>query len=146
VKAFALRTSTSDQGTFSVLRSEDSTFSCFLSELPERNNIPTFSCIPPSVYNVIWDKSPKFGWCYHVLDVHGRGNILIHSGNWVGDSTKGYKTNSYGCILPAKKLGILAGQKAGLLSLPTLRRLESFFERRSFILEIRNAYDPIITP
>lgn len=137
--AVLLRTESSDQGTFGLLRSEG--FSVFISELPWRDNLKQKSCIPAGSYQVKWHRSPKFGWCYRFYSVPSRSEILIHKGNFVGDRDKGYKTNSYGCLLPALKLGTLDGQKAGLLSLPATAKLYSFFNKEDFILEIINAYD-----
>ena len=74
-----------------------------------------------------WHNSPKFGPCYKVQGVPRRSEILIHSGNYVGDRLLNYRTNSHGCILPASKLGFLGKQKAGLLSVPAVQALNSFF-------------------
>lgn len=128
-----------DTGTFGLI--ESGTFSIHSAELPWRDNTPQLSCIPEGIYHVVWAKSPKFGMCYHVLDVSGRGDILIHAGNFVGDSTKGFKTNSHGCILPCIKIGLLDRQAAGLMSLPALNILVKEFNKEPFLLEIKNAYD-----
>lgn len=128
----------SDQGTFGLLRAEG--FSCWISELPWRDNRKQLSCIPEGIYTCVWHRSPKFGDCYKLLNVPNRNAILIHAGNFAGDSTLGYKTHSNGCLLPAAKIGILDGQKAGLLSRPTTLRLYSHFQKEAFSLEIRNAY------
>jgi len=84
--------------------------------------------------------SPKFGWVYHVTDVYGRTWILTHSGNLAGDRTRGYTTHTYGCILMGTYLGRLNGQRAVLLSRPTLRRFIAYMDRRDFELEIINRY------
>ena len=136
--AILLRLDSSFQGTFGVFSSEG--FSCFISELPWRDNTPQLSSIPAGQYVAKWIKSPKFGWCYQVLNVVGRGNILIHKGNYVGASDKGFKTNSHGCLLPASKLGTLGGQKAGLLSGPATANLYQHFNQKDFQLEIKDAY------
>lgn len=136
--ATLLRQVTSLQGTFGILTCED--FSCFISELPWKDNRKQLSCIPEGSYQTKWKRSPKFGLCYEVLAVPNRGNILIHAGNFVGSVEDGFKTNSYGCLLPAKKLGSLAGQNCGLLSLPALKSLNAFFNKETFLLEIQNAY------
>ena len=49
------------------------------------------SCIPTGTYLVKRHTSPKFGQCFKIQDVKGRSDILIHSGNVVGDTL--------GCIL-----------------------------------------------
>ena len=138
-KALLLRTETSSQGTFGLLQSGG--FSVWIAELPWKENIRQLSCIPVGSYTCKWIKSPKFGWCYEVTGVANRGNILIHKGNFVGDSTLGYKTNSHGCLLPARSLGKLSGQRAGLLSLPATQSLYQHFKQQPFILEIVNAYN-----
>ena len=135
------RFESSDQGTLGILSSEG--FSTFISELPWRDNANSRSCIPEGIYEVKWIKSPKFGWCYNVSNVSGRASILIHSGNFVGDVSLGLKSNSHGCLLPATKLGKMNGQKAGLMSVPAVNKLVSFFNKESFLLEIKNAYSSI---
>ncbi len=138
-KALLLRIETSDQGTFGLLGAEGFLISR-MAELPWRDNIKQMSCIPEGSYIVKWHKSPKFGLVYKVFDVPSRNEILIHKGNFVGASDKGYKTNSHGCLLPCLKLGSIKGQKAGLLSLPAVSKIEEFFNRENFELEIKNAY------
>lgn len=135
--ALLLRLESSDHGTFGLFMSEG--FSCFISELPWRDNTPQLSCIPEGSYTCKWHRSPKFGWCYKVFNVPGRNEILIHKGNYAGAVDKGYKTNSHGCLLPATKLGRIAGQKAGLISAPATQNLYSHFDKQSFTLEIKNA-------
>ena len=49
------------------------------------------SCIPSGTYLVKRHISPKFGECFKIQDVKGRSDILIHSGNVVGDTL--------GCVL-----------------------------------------------
>lgn len=127
------------EGTFGLLWSGG--FSTFIIELPWRDNEKQKSCIPVGLYLCEWRKSPRFGWCYQVTGVPGRSNILIHSGNYAGSVDDGFKSHSYGCLLPASKLGILDGQKAGLISKPAVRRLNEFLNKEPFLLEIRNAYD-----
>jgi len=86
----------SDQGTEGIFVS--TTFSCKTLELPWRNNENQISCIPPGTYNVEIRRSNKFGKTYWVKEVPNRSYILIHSGNYAGDKTKGFKTHVQGCI------------------------------------------------
>lgn len=123
-------------GTFGLLQSE--CFSCFMSELPWRNNEKTKSCIPTGLYEVRWHRSPKFGYVYKVFAVPNRSEILFHSGNYVGDVLFGYKSNSYGCLLPARKLGFLGSQRAGLMSSVATKDLFAHFNKEPFLLEIKN--------
>lgn len=136
-KALMIRGPSTDQGTFGWVFAGK--LLCRLLELPWRDNTQQLSCIPPGSYKCVWHRSPRFGWCYHVTGVPGRGSILIHPGNFAGDSTKGFKTHSHGCLLPCTYTGKLYGQNAGLASGPALRRLASHFNKAPFTLEIRNA-------
>lgn len=130
IKAILARFESSDLGTYG--RFTVPGFSCFFTERPWLNNQKQISCIPAGLYVCKWHKSPKFGWCYEVTNVPGRGNILIHAGN--------YYWNSHGCLLPCKKLGYIDGKKAGLLSKPAVLALNTFFNKQSFLLEIRDDY------
>jgi len=105
-------------------------------ELPWRDNQQNISCIPAGEYDCRFRISKKFGKVYHITDVEGRSWILTHSGNLAGDTNKGYKTHSYGCILMGKYFGFLNGQQAVLLSRPTLRRFIRRMEEQDFKLDI----------
>lgn len=137
IKGLLLRGTSSSQGTFGSLFLNN--FHCFTSELPWNNNLANVSCIPVGTYLCKWKRSPKFGWCYHVEGVEGRGNVLIHPGNLAGSVEDGWKTHSHGCILPCSRLGKIDGQSAGLLSLPMVKKIAEINKRNSFILEIKNA-------
>ena len=136
-RAVLIRLHSTDQGTTGILSCEG--FHCFIRELPWRDNIQQKSCIPVGEYVVTWNRSPRFGLCYHVNNVPNRGSILIHAGNYTGNTDKSFRTHSHGCLLPAKRVGILDNQEAGLLSGVALRELIAFFKTLPFILEIRNA-------
>lgn len=73
---------------------------------------------------------------YHVTNVPGRGGILIHPGNFAGDSTRGLHTDSWGCMLPAQRFGRLLGQRAGLVSRGALDRIHAVTGRQGFELEV----------
>lgn len=60
-------------------------------ELPDLGNQQNISCIPEGKYEVHRIYSPKFGKCFHLQDVPGRSEILIHKGN--------YNKDTHGCIL-----------------------------------------------
>ena len=45
-----------------------------------------------------WAVSPKFGPCYHVQEVNGRTDILIHPANLMGDTQRGFASQLLGCI------------------------------------------------
>lgn len=115
------RRPSTDQGTFGRLCVTDPRgnvlFQSFVTELPWKNNQSQMSCIPVGEYMVKRYQSPKFGNVFMVADVPDRKYILFHSGNYAGDTSKGWRTHSHGCILPAMKLGVMNGQFAGLASL-----------------------------
>jgi hypothetical protein len=61
-------------------------------ELPWKENQRRISCIMGGKYKVEKRYSPKFGLCFHFLNVKGRDHILCHAGN--------YHDDTLGCILP----------------------------------------------
>ena len=128
----------SNQGTLGKLFCEG--FSCYTLELPWRDNKRSISCIPPESYEVKTRLSPKYGKIYWVSDVPGRSFILIHSGNWAGDTKKGFKTHVNGCILLGQKRGLLAGQLAVLNSRITVRRFQNKLQLQPFILNIHEEF------
>jgi Family of unknown function (DUF5675) len=128
-----------DEGTFGLL-----TYGAEVTrtlELPWRENRKNESCIPAGVYTVAWLYSPKFGFCYGVTGVPGRGNILIHAANFAGDVTKGFQSQLHGCIAPYTRDGKIRNssgvmQRAGLLSRPALLKLQAWGDTKPFQLEI----------
>ena len=128
----------SDQGTEGMLFFGG--FNCYTLELPWRDNQRSISCIPPGDYLTKTRQSPRFGLTYHVTEVPGRSYILIHSGNWAGDTSKGYKTHVNGCILLGKSRGWLAGQVAVLNSRITVRRFMEHMAYDQFTLRILEAF------
>lgn len=138
VRYTLIRNASSDQGTFGVLRS-DTGRAWFSLELPWKENQKGISCIPAGIYTVKLRKSPKFGLVYHIQNVPNRSYVLIHSGNYAGDTTKGYKSHVEGCILLGKRVGILDKQKAVLLSKPAIREFMDSLQGNSFELEIIDA-------
>ncbi len=104
-------------------------FSSFTLELPWRDNRQNVSCIPAGTYPLVWHESKKHK-AFHVKDVPGRSGILIHSGNLAGDTDKGFKTDSEGCILLGVNRGILYGQRAVLHSRATVGALNNILKDR----------------
>lgn len=130
------RLETSDAGTFGRLILPNTTL--FTGELPWRNNQPSISCIPKGLYSVYWSLSPRFGRkMLIVTPVTNRTGIRIHSANFMGDATKGYRSQLNGCIALGERLGKLDGQKALLVSSPAVRKFETFVNGRTFQLEIK---------
>lgn len=114
--AILIRTETSDHGTFGLFTYPAVGYESFVAEPPWRDNQRGISCIPAGEYIVQPRQSPKYGWCFHVTGVDGRSWILNHSGNFAGDTTKGLRSHTMGCLLHGQKLGYLAGQRAVLNS------------------------------
>ena len=133
-QVFLIRTGFSDQGTNGMLVMND--FNCFTLELPWRDNNQSISCIPQGQYKVIQRASPKYGKIYWVTKVQGRSYILIHSGNYAGDVSKGYKTHVRGCILLGQKMGTLGGQKAVLNSRVTVNKFMRLSGMQPFNLHV----------
>lgn len=65
-------------------------------ELPDNGNQKNVSCIPEGKYEVHKITSPSRGKCFHVQNVPGRSEILIHIGNYAA----GTHPDTKGCILP----------------------------------------------
>lgn len=124
-----------DAGTFGRLLLGGNQF-CFTLELPWRDNRPQLSCIPPTVYGVAMVRSPHFGRIYHVEDVLGRANVLMHSGDYAGDVTKGFKTHVLGCILLGFRRGVMDGQPALWNSRPAVSAFMRAMGEHPFKLEI----------
>jgi hypothetical protein len=134
--AYLARYKTSEQGTIGKFVARD--FSCFSLELPWRENKRSISCIPPGEYKTIITNSNKYGTIYWVTSVPNRSGILIHWGNYAGDSNEGFKTHSMGCILLGKSIGLLGGQRAILNSRVTVTQFMSYMQRQPFVLKIYN--------
>ena len=135
-----LRVLEDDQGTIGEL-THDGRRVCWVLELPDRGNAAGLSRIPAGEYIVDYlqrSASGKYQDVYHVRDVPGRSGILGHPGNWAGDRLRGWLTNSYGCLLPATRLGYMQGQRAGLLSRKALNTLHALTGRQSFRLRIND--------
>lgn len=130
------RIESSNEGTFGQLSAP--TFWCYTGELPWRNNEPSISCVPPGTYSAILTFSPRFGrGLYLLAPTAPRSGIRIHPANVMGDPPLRSQLN--GCIALGEKLGYLEGQKALLLSAPAVRRMEEYFGRKPFTLEIAYA-------
>lgn len=128
----------SDQGTEGILVS--GSFECKTLELPWRENQKQISCIPPGIYNVDIRVSNKYGRVYWVREVPNRTYILIHSGNFAGDVSKGYKSHVMGCILLGKDIGFLGGQLAVLNSRITVRNFVRHMGYEPFKLRVQEKF------
>ena len=111
-------------------------FFCYCMEPPWRDNLPNLSCIPEGSYQCIWHQSPRYGWTYRLVNVSERSHVLIHSGNYGGDTEQGFKTHTKGCILLGRRLGILSRQRSVLISRPVVRLFNESMNKEDFILNI----------
>jgi hypothetical protein len=136
VNIFRLRRS--DQGTEGIL--VHPRFECKTLELPWRENRKQISCIPAGEYDVEIRLSNKYGRVYWVRHVPNRTYILIHSGNYAGDKSKGFKTHVMGCILLGKKSGFLGGQVAVLNSRVAVRQFVEELNYEPFKLRIQESF------
>jgi len=134
VRATLIRLRRSDHGSEGILLFRN--FHCYSLELPWKDNQRNISCIPAGTYTVTIRLSHKYGRVYWVLDVPGRSYILIHSGNWAGDVSKGLKTHTNGCILLGKFNGTLQKQRAVLCSRPTITKFMNLLQGQPFQLNI----------
>lgn len=80
--------------THGILAVEGTTKVYATLELPWRHNRKRLSCIPKGEYTVQPRYSEKFGLHLEILNVKDRSHILIHKGNYYGDTA--------GCILVGK--------------------------------------------
>lgn len=133
--ATLVRVLASDEGTFGVLKL-DSGSQFKSAELPWRDNARRFSCIPAGEYQCRWRTSPRFGDCYHVEDVPGRSDILIHAANFAGDTRLGFKSDVEGCIALGMDVGQLEGQTALLRSRIAMFNFHNALGEAPFVLRI----------
>lgn len=102
-----------EAGTFGILTHENRPL-CMTLEPLWRGNQKNLSCIPPGNYVCTKHNGEKFKNVWRLLDVPGRSDILIHSGNTVSKDTQG-------CILVG--LSIFSGGIAdSLTALEFLRK------------------------
>lgn len=139
MKATLTRSYTGDQGTFGSLRTP-SGFTCYTAELPWRQNAEELSCVAMGIYSCRWRYSETKGYCFHVDGVVGRRDILIHAGNLAGDVTKGFLTDSRGCILVGTSIGFWKGQEAVLDSRLALTALEADLGYHPFDLVVIESF------
>jgi hypothetical protein len=133
---FLYRRATTDQGTIGVLRHQF--FGCDTLELPWRDNRRNESCIPATNYRCFWHESPSKGWCFKLVGVTDRSHILIHRGNWAGDKSKGFVSNSDGCILLGEQPAKLQRQLAIVNSRNALDAFHEHMQQKEFTLIIKD--------
>lgn len=134
-----IRTEQSDEGTFGILVYGNRPGEWVRTgELPWRDNERSVSCIPAGTYPVFMRISSRFGKCYEVT-VPGRSDILLHSGNYCGDSALGFKSDVEGCILLGSKRGKLGGQQVVLSSRIARDKFQKHMTWQPFELEVVKA-------
>lgn len=149
--AYLTRTETGEHGTFGTFICSDINFSCFTAEPPDKNNIRSLSCIPQGEYYCIPYSSAKYTNVFRVVkdinkngtiiaDVPNRSYVLIHVGNYAGDRTKGFRTDSEGCILLGTVKGYANNQKAVLNSRICVNDFILKMNKEIFKLVIKNKY------
>ncbi len=132
------RENSKDDGTISALLNGDDEV-CRLLELPWRENEQSISCIPPARYWVDYlaeSASGHYKDVYHITGVPGRSGILIHKGNYAGDESLGFMSDSAGCLLPCVSIGKSFNQTMGQDSKTALQRLHEVTGRKGFWLEV----------
>ena len=103
-KGILCRLDYSDQGTKGKMYVQDPetgriSYMAESLELPWRENKRGVSCIPAGNYKGIWCHSPRYKKHMYLVDgVEGRSGIRIHSANFAGDASMGYKCHLLGCI------------------------------------------------
>lgn len=135
MKLRLIRDSESDQGTYGRLLLEFVHIAHTI-ELPWRNNLPNISRIPAGTYQCHWRQSPRFGLTLWIRNVPGRSWILIHTGNLAGDTAKGFKTHSAGCVIVGTRRGTLNKQRAVLASRTAMRRIRRTLGDRNWTIEV----------
>ena len=135
ITATLIRTETSAQGTFGLI--DVAGLRIHTAEPPWRDNAQGESCIPAGEYEVEPWSSRRFPGTYHVEGVPERSAILIHTGNVAGDRAKGLHSHTLGCILPGLMRGVIANQKAVLLSGPAMNQLRNAVGGDRFRLRIQ---------
>lgn len=133
-EAQIIRGKSTDQGTPGKFWTE--VFECFSLELPWKDNKPDVSCIPAGEYLVVPYTSSHLGKIYKICDVPGRTDERIHVGNWAGDASMGYKSDSLGCIFLGLGNKDLDGQMAVNSSKAALEKLKEVMNYEAFKLKI----------
>ena len=88
--------------TYGVLLREDGIPFALTLERPWLENQRSVSCIPTGTYTAKRHVSPRFGETFHLQDVPGRSEILLHKGNIDDDS--------HGCILVGEQFNNVRGE------------------------------------
>lgn len=129
-------------GTFELSVKDKIILTLATIELPWRDNQPQISCIPADTYEVEWTYSNRFKTILPLLKgVYKRSGIRIHKGNWAGDASLGYPSQSQGCILIGMKSQIVLrdgrSQCEVIQSAIAMDQLRTKSKQQPFTLTIR---------
>jgi len=119
-------------GTFGVLTINSRVF-CVTLEPPDNLNKTSISSIPAGQYDCMRYSSDRYPDTFQVMNVPDRYKILFHAGNFNEDTE--------GCILLARKFGILRAARAVLNSGETFKQfMEIMLKEDKFQLTIKENY------
>ena len=163
-RATLTRGPSSSDGTPGILVSENQAFRCATAEPPwvdldgDGKRDKGLSRVKAGEYRCLFTVSPSRKnpdgtpeATYELQDTPDAAGVRIHAGNFAGDETKGYLSDSQACILvgadwvnmpiPAKKAHLtkLSHQMGVSASRQTLATLHTFFNREPFTLSIIDA-------
>lgn len=128
-----IRLEEAEDGTFGAMLINGHVF-CVTLEPPDRENQQDISNIPPGDYKCKRVVSPHFGETFEITNVPNRSKVLFHAGNIVSQTK--------GCILLARKFGVLTGNRAVLNSGNTfkefLAKMDGIDEFELEIIEVDN--------
>ena len=112
-------------GTFGVLSIDDQVF-CVTLEPPDELNKTGRSSIPAQQYTCKRYSSEHHPSTFQIMNVPGRTKVLFHAGN--------FKEHTEGCILLARKFGVLKYARGILNSGDTFKQ---FMEKMQGVNEFR---------
>ena len=119
-------------GTFGTLIIDSKVF-CVTLEPPDNLNKTGISSIPAGQYTCKRYSSNHYPDTFQVMNVPDRFKILFHAGNFV--------ENTEGCILLARKWGVLKGARAILNSGDTFKQFMEIMQGiDEFSLTIKEVY------
>lgn len=130
-----VRLEEAEDGSFGSLLIEGHVF-CVSLEPPDKDNQKNISNIPPGKYTCKRVNSPKYGETFEITGVPNRSHVLFHSGNVV--------KHTKGCVLLARKFGVLGKDRAILNSGKTFRefliKMVGINECELKIIEVQDGY------
>ena len=119
-------------------------------ELPDRDNEPGISRIPARTYLCVVSHMNDLNIeAYQLQSVPGRTDVFIHPGNWAGDESLGWWTDSKGCILIGHGFLRIAPEQTGVEQFAVVSSKSAF---ASFMQEMGGApfnlqiVDPVDDP